>query len=148
MADEPKKEKKKAEKVPDITFYHPDLFEVPADGSPPYLKGYKCKKCGNVDFPKLDLCQYCWGTEYEMVPLSRRGKLYSFSDIYVATPDLPIPFTIGYVDLPEHIRVFAQLEGPVESFKCEDELELVAGVIGTNMDGLPITSYRFKKVNK
>ena len=38
---DPKKDakKKKKEKEPDITFYHPDLFEIPEDGSPPFLKG-------------------------------------------------------------------------------------------------------------
>ena len=143
---EPKKEKKK-EKAPepDITFYHPDLFEVPEDGSPPYLKGYKCKKCGELDFPKTVPCPICWGKEFEMVPLSRKGKLYSVSDIFVGQPGLKAPFIIGYVDLPENIRVFAQMEGEMGSFKVDDEVEVVAGTIKMNRDGLPITSYKFKK---
>ena len=64
---------KTKEKEPDITFFHPDLLDVPADGSAPYLKGYRCLKCGELDFPKPDPCHYCWGKEFEVVPLSRKG---------------------------------------------------------------------------
>lgn len=141
-----KKAKKAKEKEPDITFFHPDLLEMPSDGSPPYLKGWRCKKCKQLDFPKLDTCPNCWETEYEMVPLSRKGTLYSFSDIYIGAPGLPTPYIIGYVDLPENLRIFAQLEGEVGTYKCGEAVEVTTGVIGTNLDGLPITSYKFKKI--
>jgi uncharacterized OB-fold protein len=140
--------KKKKEKEPDITFFRQDLLEVPTDGSPPYLKGYRCKSCGQLDFPKLDTCPNCWGKEYEMVPLSRRGILYSFSDIYIGSPLVKTPYIFGYIDLPENLRIFAQLEGEVGSFKCDDEVEVTTGVISMNNDGLPITSYKFKKAEK
>ena len=135
------------EKEPDITFYHPDLLEIPEDGSPPYLKGYRCKKCGQLDFPKLSPCPRCWGDEFVMVPLSRMGTLYSYSDIYIGQPDLETPYIIGYIDLPENIRIFAMLEGEVGSFKCDEKVELTIGPIRMNRDGLPITSYKFKKVS-
>ncbi|QTA92882.1 Zn-ribbon domain-containing OB-fold protein [Desulfonema magnum] len=139
--------KKKKEKEPDITFFHPDLLEVPEDGSPPYLKGYKCKKCGKLDFPKLSPCPTCWGEEFEMIPLSRKGILYSFADIYIGQPGMDTPYIVGYIDLPEEIRIFAQLDGEVESFKCDEEVELTTGPIRMNQDGLPIISYKFKKVS-
>lgn len=82
-----------------------------------------------------------------MVPLSRRGKLYSYADCYIGQPGMQTPYIIGYVDLPEDLRIFALLEGEVNSFKCDDEVELTAGSIRLNQDGLPITSYKFKKVN-
>lgn len=147
MSETEKPKKKKKEKAPDMTFFHPELFEVPEDGSPPYLKGYKCKKCGELDFPKTVPCPICWGKEFDMVPLSRKGKLYSVSDIHVGQPGLQAPFIIGYIDLPEDIRIFAQLEGEMGSFKCDDEVEVIAGTIKVNRDGLPITSYKFKKVD-
>lgn len=142
--DKPKKKKK--EKVPDITFFHPDLLEVPDDGSPPYLKGWRCKKCGQIDFPKLDTCPNCWGQEYEMEPLSRKGILYSYTDIYVGPPNIKPPYVIGYVDMPEDLRIFAQLEGEVGTYQCGEEVELTTGEIGLNNDGVQITSYKFKKV--
>jgi benzoylsuccinyl-CoA thiolase BbsA subunit len=139
--------KKKKEKDPDITFYHPDLLEVPQDGTLPFLKGYRCKKCGQLDFPKLNRCPNCWGEEFAMVPLGRRGNLYSAADLSVGQPGMNVPYSIGYIDLPEKIRIFAQLEGAPGSFHCGDEMELTVGTIRMNRDGLPITSYKFKKVN-
>lgn len=144
MAESPPKKKKEQEA--DITFFHPDLLDVPKNGSPPYLKGYRCKKCGQLDFPKLSPCPNCWGEDFEMVPLSRRGKLYSYADIYIGQPGLKTPYIIGYVDLPENLRIFAMLEGEVETFRCDEEVELTVGTIRMNQDGLPITSYLFKKV--
>jgi len=58
-----------------------------------------------------------------------------------------VPLVMAYVDLPEGIRVFAQLEGEIGSFKCGDEVELIAGPIRNNRDGNPIISYKFKKVS-
>lgn len=132
-------------KEPDITFFHPELLEVPTDGSRPFLKGYRCKKCGQLDFPKLSPCPNCWGEEFEMVPLSRTGKLYAFTEIYFGQPGVQAPYTFAYVDLPENLRIFAQLEGEVKNFRCDEEVELTTGPIRTNNDGLPVISYQFRK---
>jgi benzoylsuccinyl-CoA thiolase BbsA subunit len=137
---------KKKEKEPDITFFHPDLLEVPENGEPPFLKGYRCKQCGQIDFPKLSLCPQCWGEDFEMVPLSRRGTLYSYADIYIPQPGMEPPYIIGYIDLPENLRIFATLEGDVNSFNCDDEVELTVGPIRLNQDGKDIITYKFKKL--
>jgi benzoylsuccinyl-CoA thiolase BbsA subunit len=141
-------EEKEKNQQEETVFFHPDLVEVPKDGSPPYLKGYRCKKCGNLDFPKPVICYKCWGEEFEIVPLSRKGKLYSFSDIYIGPPGYgqDLPYVIGYIDLPEGIRVFAQLEGEPGTFKCDEEVELTLGKIRKNEEGKTVISYKFKKV--
>lgn len=144
MSDD--KSPKKPEKKPDITFFHPDLLEVPANGGKPYLKGYRCMACGQLDFPKLSPCPNCWGEEFQVVPLSRRGKLYSFSDIYVGQAGMKPPYVFGYVDLPENLRIFAQLEGAPNTFACDEEVELTVGPIRDNRDGVPLVSYKFRKV--
>ena len=139
------KQKSKKEPKPDITFFHPDLLEVPEDGSPPYLKGYKCKQCGQLDFPKLSPCPNCWGEEFEVVKLSRKGNLYSVTDIFIGQAGMQTPYIFGYIDLPEDLRIFARLEGEPECYKCDEEVELTTGTIRMNKDGLPITSYMFRK---
>ena len=144
---EKRNKKKEKKKEPDITFYHPDLLEVPEGGEPPYLKGYKCKKCEQLNFPKLSPCPNCWGTEFETVKLSTKGKLYSVTDLSIGQPGMKTPYTFGYVDLPENLRIFAQMEGEVGSFKCDEEVELTTGPIRMNMDGIPIISYKFKKLS-
>lgn len=137
---------KTKEKKPDITFFHPDLLEVPEDGSPPFLKGYRCTKCGQLDFPKLSPCPACWNEEFEMVPLSRQGTLYSYADVYVPQPGMDPPYIVGYVDLPEDLRIFATLQGELKSFKCGQPVELTVGPIRRNQDGEPLISYQFKKI--
>lgn len=141
-----KTEKKAPEKKPDITFFHPDLLQVPTDGTPPYLTGYRCKNCGNLDFPKPTMCLKCWGEEFDIVPLSRTGVLYSVSDIFIGQAGMKTPYIFGYVDLPENLRILAQIEGEVGTLKCDDKVELTVGTIRMNRDGLPITSYKFKKI--
>jgi benzoylsuccinyl-CoA thiolase BbsA subunit len=143
-------EKKKKDREEDITFFHSDLFEVP-EGKTPYLKGYKCKNCGKIWFPKFVPCPNpdCWSEEMEVIQLSRRGKIYSATDVFIGQPTMReyMPMVMAYVDLPEGVRVFAQLEGEIGSFQCGDEVELVAGPIRNNRDGKPIISYKFKKVS-
>ena len=131
---------------PESTFFHPDLLEVPADGSPAYLKGYRCRACGQLDFPKLNPCPRCWGEEFEVVPLSRKGKLYSVTDIFVGQAGMKTPYSFGYVDLPEDLRILCQLDGAPGSFRCDEEVELTVGTIRLNSDGAPVTSYKFKKI--
>jgi benzoylsuccinyl-CoA thiolase BbsA subunit len=85
----------------------------------------------------------------EVIKLSRRGKIYSATNVYIGQPTMReyMPMVMAYVDLPEGVRVFAQLEGEIGSFQCGDEVELIAGPIRNNRDGKPIISYKFKKVS-
>jgi len=136
---------KNDKKDPDGTFFHPDLLEIPADGSPAYLKGYRCCACGRLDFPKLTLCPSCWGEKFDVVPLSRKGKLYSATDIFIGQAGMKTPYIFGYVDLPEDLRILCQLEGDTGSFHCDQDVELTVGPIRTNDDGSPLISYKFKK---
>lgn len=133
-----------------IAFFHPDLLEIPQD-QPPYLKGYKCKRCGHIWFPKFLPCPNpdCWSEEMEVIPLSRRGKVYSATDVYVGQPSMReyMPLTVGYVDLPEGIRIFTQLEGEIGSFQCGDQVELNTGPVRNDSGGQPVISYKFKKVS-
>jgi benzoylsuccinyl-CoA thiolase BbsA subunit len=143
-------DKMKKEKDEDMTFFHPELLEMPQNG-PPYLKGYRCKRCGKLWFPKFMPCPDpdCWSEDLEVTPLSRRGKIYSATDVYIGQLSMKdyVPFIVGYVDLPEGIRIFSQLEGEIGSFECGDEVELVTGPVRSNRKGEPVISYKFKKVS-
>ncbi len=134
--------------APEGTFFRDDLFEIPQDGSQPYLKGYRCKQCGQLDFPKLSPCSNCWGEDFEMVPLSRKGKLYAFTEVAFGQPGIKTPYVFGYVDLPENIRVFAQIEGGADSLEWDGEVEVTAGTIRAGADGQEVVSYKFRKATK
>jgi len=67
------------------------------------LVASKCKKCGRLHFPPQRLCAQCYSwEEMEDVALSRHGKIFSWTVSYMMGEH-----PIGYVDLPEGIRVFA-----------------------------------------
>jgi benzoylsuccinyl-CoA thiolase BbsA subunit len=141
----------KKDKHENITFFHPDLLEIPETGLP-YLKGYRCRQCGEIWFPKFTQCPNpdCWSEEMEVVPLSRRGKVYSATDVYIGQPSMKqyMPLSVGYVDLPEGIRIFAQFEGELGSFGCDDVVELTTGPVRNNVRGELILSYKFKKIEQ
>lgn len=136
-------------KKDEATFFHPDLLTISANGLP-CLKGYRCKRCGKIWFPKFAYCPNpdCWSDEMEVIPLSQRGRIYSATDVFIGQPSMRqyMPITVGYVDLPEGIRIFAQLEGALGSFHCDDEVELTVGPVRNNAKGEQISSYKFKKI--
>lgn len=127
-------------------FFHPDLFVIPTDGKAPYLLGSRCDECGKVWFPKLEVCPNCW-SKLEQIPLSRTGKLYSYSIIHIGQKGIKSPYVIGYVDFPENVRVFAQIAIPHEKLRIGMGVEVIEGVVRLDKDGNPaMVSYMFKAV--
>lgn len=93
-----------AEKIP----FREGTFIEEAEGG--RLVGNKCKSCGQIFFPKVQPCLNCFNQELEDLPLSRQGELYSFTTAYMPASHFKPPYTVGYVNLPEGIRVFAPLK--------------------------------------
>ncbi len=73
------------------------------------LYGGKCPACGVIQFPIHRICTECGYREgLEEVKLSRRGRLFTFTNDYLTeTPDPPT--THAVVDLEGGGRVFVQL---------------------------------------
>lgn len=88
---------------------------TPAAVSP--LRGSRCRPCGNVAFPAAVGCQRCGSADSEPLDLSRRGKVWAHtvqrfapkSPPYVPPAEGFAPFAVGYVELPEGVRVEAVL---------------------------------------
>lgn len=73
-------------------------------------RGSRCRACGRVHYPAKRVCLACREeTEMEPVPLSRRGALYTFTVIHVGLEGFRAPYAVGWVDLPEGLRLFAPL---------------------------------------
>lgn len=109
------------------------------DAQEPHLLGSRCPACGTYSFPRARLsCPNpdCDGTELEDVPLSRRGKVWSFTDNryqppppYVS-PDPFVPYTIAAVELAEErMVVLGQVvpDADVTQLRAGTEVELVLG---------------------
>ena len=90
----------------------------PTSNGPLGLKGSRCSDCRNVAFPVTSGCQRCGGQSMEDVELSDRGTVWTCTVQHFAPKSPPYippaegftPFALGYVQLPEGVRVEAVLE--------------------------------------
>ena len=74
------------------------------------LAGNRCRACEQVFFPKVEqVCLNCLEKQLEDVPLSRKGKLCSYTVVHMPASGFQPPYAVGFVDLPEGVRVFTPL---------------------------------------
>jgi len=111
------------------------------DGDSPALLGSRCRSCGTYAFPRETFfCRNpgCEGTEFDDVPLSRRGKIWSYTDARYTPPapyvaaDPYVPFCIAAVELAEEkMVVMGQVvpEVTVDDLAVGTEVELVVDVL-------------------
>jgi uncharacterized OB-fold protein len=82
------------------------------------LMGVRCRSCGAVYLPPRPLCPSCFGRDMEWTEFSGRGRLTTFTVIYVAPTSMIAagygrerPYCSGIVELTEGPRVSAQILG-------------------------------------
>lgn len=122
------------------------LFRETEDGI--VLLGAKCVKCGQISFPKRNLCTNCFCEEQEEVELSRRGELHTFSILRVGDNHFNAPHPIGMVNLPERVRVTAPLVyRPEEDYAIGQAVEIVPDDLWEEEDKI-VTGYRFRVVEE
>lgn len=121
----------------------PDTWRVVADK--PILIGSRCAACETVFFPSRQICGRC-GSDGRVteVELSRRGRLYSYTVIYKGPRGFRTPYAVGYVDLPEGVRVFAPL-AEIEGLAIDDAVELTWGEVGEDARGRPMLAFQFRR---
>jgi len=107
----------------------------------PALLGSRCASCGTYAFPRETFfCRNpaCDGTDFEEVPLSRRGTVWSYTDARYTPPapyvaaDPYVPFCIAAVELAEEkMVVMGQMVGDVTvaDLAVGDPVELVVDVL-------------------
>ncbi|MEW6262071.1 MAG: OB-fold domain-containing protein [Thermodesulfobacteriota bacterium] len=111
------------------------------------LTASRCRDCRRVFFPPKVVCPNCFDGELETVPLSRKGRLHAFAQCHMGPADMEKPYLIGFIDLPEGIKLFSVLtecEPWPEVLQVGLEMEMVLGVIKHDPDGQAIYSYKFK----
>ncbi len=111
------------------------------DESAPALLGSRCTGCGTFAFPRETFsCRnpHCPGTQFEEVELSRRGRVWSYTDCRYQPPPPYIaaepyePFALAAVELAtEQMVVMGQLVDGVTVADLEvgTEVELVLGTL-------------------
>jgi uncharacterized protein len=90
------------------------------------LCGSRCVRCAALAFPARASCHRCAGTDLEPADIGTDGLLYSWSTVRVSS-SRPVPYTLGYVDLPGSVRVLAVIEGDPALLRPDCAMRLVTG---------------------
>ncbi|MCZ4500157.1 MAG: hypothetical protein JWQ74_2712 [Marmoricola sp.] len=113
----------------------------------PALIGSTCTTCGTVFFPRTaGFCRNpaCDGAEFADTELSRRGRIWSYTDSqyqppppYIPVTDPYVPFALAAVEIPEGIVILGQVADgyTVDDLKVGDEVELVVETLYTDETG-------------
>ena len=116
-------------------------------GPEPALVGSRCTTCDSVFFPRTQgFCRnpQCNGEEFEDAELSRRGRVWSYTDAqyqppppYLPAADPYEPFALAAVELPEGIVVLGQVAAGygVDDLSVGAEVELVVEPLYTDESG-------------
>ncbi|MFL6061583.1 MAG: Zn-ribbon domain-containing OB-fold protein [Marmoricola sp.] len=126
-------------------------------GDAPALLGSACTTCGTVFFPRTSgYCRNpaCEGNEFAETELSRRGRVWSYTDAqyqppppYIPASDPYVPFALAAVELPEGLVVLGQVADGygVTDLTVGSEVELVIETLYTDETG-ERTTWRWKPV--
>lgn len=129
----------------------PGLFQRVDEGA--YLIGSRCLECDEVSFPANTFCPQCCKETTEKIPLSQRGRLYSFT-VQRFRPPPPYrgpenfdPYGVGMIELPEGLRVTSVLEqSDLTRLRVGMEMELVITKFFEDEEGREVIGYKFKPV--
>lgn len=125
----------------------------------PALLGSRCTTCGTIAFPKASsFCgnPACAGEEFTEQPLSRTGRVWSYTDAqyqppppYLPTSDPYVPFALAAVELPEGLVVLGQVADGygVKDLKVGAAVELVVESLYSDEQG-ERSIWRWKPVNE
>lgn len=125
--------------------------------SEPALLGGRCKACGDYFFPPTTYCRNprCMGADVESVPLSRRGKLWTYTINYYQPPPpyvapTPfVPYATAAIELEkEKMRVQGMVASGVnlDSLKIGMEMELVLEELYRDGEGRQVVVWKFRPV--
>ena len=126
------------------------LYRGPAQS--PQLIASRCDDCNEVAFPAQNSCPACTGRSTQEILLARRGTLWTWT-IQNFPPPVPyagdaksfVPFGVGYVELPEGVRVEARLtENDAERLAIGMQMELVVEKFAERDDGTEVVTFAFR----
>ena len=129
------------------------LFYLPSSpGEKPYLIASKCTICGNVTFPKREVCPRCVKRDtMREYHIHGKGKLNTFSIVNAALPGFKAPSIQAYIDLEEGPRIWSLITGIEPNEKALQigmDLELVVEKVREDTQGNELMGYQFRPVKK
>jgi len=124
------------------------LFRLPSVGEEAALIGSRCPDCGKCFFPRRHVCLECSRQGLAEVPLSRRGKVWTFTVARQTPPGslIQAPYAVAIVELPEGVRVETVLTGDPEEVRIGTDVEFVLEKVGTSAEGADMMAFKFRPV--
>ncbi|KMK64554.1 Zn-ribbon domain-containing OB-fold protein [Puniceibacterium sp. IMCC21224] len=113
-----------------------DPTNIMGTGADFNIRGTRCSDCGALQFPATQVCPNCLSLNVEDSALARLGTLYSFSTVYQAPAGWALPYTLGYVDLDDGVRVMGHIKVPKAQLRCGLPVKVSMADVGTN-DTIP-----------
>lgn len=104
-------------------------------GDGPVLAASRCPLCGETRYPPREWCVNDQST-MERVPVSRTGQLHEA--VWVARPPYGFtePYFVGYVDMPEGIRVFGRIDVAGKELEPGMALNHRVGIVRTEPESV------------
>ena len=102
------------------------------------LLGLKCNQCGAYTVPPKKVCYQCTSEDMDIAELSGKGKIQSFTTIYVPPAGFQAAYTVVLVELDEGPWVMGNLSG-IEPEKTS--LDLIGRRVNTGYKIVPRDTY-------
>ena len=116
-------------------------------GETPALEGSRCSNCGDTFYPPRHICLGCYHEGLDRVPLSSRGKLWTFTIARMTLPGslVSAPYVIAQVELPEGVMIPTVLtDVDPESVRIGMNLELVVEKATMDAQGNEVMTFKFR----
>lgn len=112
--------------VPAITPALAPFFAAAKRGA---LVVQRCSSCGTLRFPAREVCSRCLSRDAAWVPVSGRGKVWSFVVMHQAAHPwfaARVPYAVVQVELDEGVRIISNLFGvPPQEIHIGQPVEVV-----------------------
>ncbi len=98
------------------------------------LMAGKCQKCGKLHLPPRPMCDNCYGTDFQWVQVSGKGRLLTYTIINVAPQQFQTltPYAVGIIELGEGLKIPGIIQGAAqEQLRIGMELTLDFGSCST-----------------
>jgi uncharacterized protein len=116
-------------------------------GTDPHLVANECTACGALFFDRRNACASCGAADFATRRLANDGVLRAFTIVHRATPDVPVPYVSGIVDLQGGGVVKANIVGvdpEPGSVALGMKVRLTTFPIGTDADGTEAVAFGYQ----
>lgn len=123
------------------------LFQIPEDpNAEPYLAAKRCTACGTHFYSGRKNCLNCGAESMEVVPLSGRGKLYTYTIAHQQLPGalMKVPYGIAMVQMEEGVNITSVVDQGFENLKVGMDMEVYFEKITEDKEGNDLLAFKFR----